>query len=327
MNSENEPSVFHVRSNQAVISTGYRLFMGQFKTIFRHTCPFAIVYALAFALTLNIFLYQMPQLLEAAMLARRGVGSAGLSDVHALSLFYMLVMTVVVILLLAPVFQCLQQHQHSGVTAPPAKWYKVSAWPMTLRLLRLTLWFVLLEFIVILVIVLISMMGGMLLAVAGMGQGSVIAITLALGVLLLVCLAFQLPLVYTSYKYLLTPDAVFFKTLKSTYGVGLRHWGSLFLVVLMVFIITSLISMVVMMPYNILTAAISWSLMGVANGDPVGMPGYISWMSFIVFSVAGFVMAYINISSLFPFYYLYGSIEKQEQERKEMMHNRNLTAI
>ena len=48
------------------------------------------------------------------------------------------------------------------------------------------------------------------------------------------------------------------------------------------------------------------------------MPEYIGRLNFAVFALMGFLQAYIHLSTLFPFYYLYGSIEQQEKERKEM---------
>ena len=60
------------------------------------------------------------------------------------------------------------------------------------------------------------------------------------------------------------------------------------------------------------------SLAGALQDDPTGMPDYMSWLNIVVFSLAGFIQAYIYLSSLFPFYYLYGSTEAQEKERKEL---------
>ena len=35
----------------------------------------------------------------------------------------------------------------------------------------------------------------------------------------------------------------------------------------------------------------------------------------------GFLQGYIHLSTLFPYYFLYGSIEKQEEERRQLVSN------
>ena len=90
---------------------------------------------------------------------------------------------------------------------------------------------------------------------------------------------------------------------------------------LVVGIVTTLLSAIVMLPYYILTTAIVKSQIGLLMGDPLGMPEYMSWMPSVVFAISGFIQGYLHLSMLFPFYYLYGSIEQQEKERKEMTSN------
>ena len=38
-----------------------------------------------------------------------------------------------------------------------------------------------------------------------------------------------------------------------------------------------------------------------------------------VFFVAGFIQAYVHLSTLYPIYYAYGSIEQQEAERQQVI--------
>lgn len=318
MNKETEQSLFHVRSSQAVISVGYKLYMAKFKTLFLRTWPFAIVYTIALALLMNQFLQHIPQLMSMQAQIQQGA-TPDVSSFQLITYLSSLVMVLTGILLCAPVFQALFEHQETGIINAPQKWYKVSAWPMTKRMLRLALWFFLLEFIFILAFVLIMVVGGVLSAASGIKPGSHMITVMVFTLLLLtIAMALCLPLLFTAYKYLLNPDSRFISVLKSTYRQGLRHWGCIFLVVLMVTIVTSVISSVVLMPYNILTAAITQSVLGAANGDPLGMPAYMSWMSFLMFCIAGFILAYIQLSAIFPFYYLYGSIEQQEKELKQI---------
>ena len=321
MNASTEPSIFHVRSSRAVISAGYKLYMSNFKTLFRRTWPFAIGYALVIALMMYLLLHNMPQLLAMMELAKQHKAAPGVYGFQAILQLGTILYYLAGILLTAPVFTCLAEHLQTGTIAPPVKWYQVSAWPMTLRMVCLLLCYYFLTLVIsIAIIIVIGIVLVGVILVAGIKITSA-PITIAVFSILIgiAFLALYLPLFYTTYKYLLTPKSRFVPVLKETYKVGLRHWGSIFLVLLMVGIITQVISSVVILPYNILAIAITKSVMGVALGDPVGMPDYMGWMSFIVFSIAGFVLAYLHLSVIFPFYYLYGSIEKQEEEKKEMM--------
>ena len=56
-------------------------------------------------------------------------------------------------------------------------------------------------------------------------------------------------------------------------------------------------------------------------GDPLSMPSYMGWMSFVVFTLSGFIQAYVLLAVLFPAYYMAGSIEQQEIQRNEKTKN------
>jgi len=101
-------------------------------------------------------------------------------------------------------------------------------------------------------------------------------------------------------------------------NMPLRYWGSSIMIAIVVLIVTLLLSLVTDLPTNILTMANIQSQTGALKGDSVGMPEYMQWMNIIAFSLAGFIKAYVSLSALFPFYYLYGSIEAQEKERVEL---------
>ena len=75
--------------------------------------------------------------------------------------------------------------------------------------------------------------------------------------------------------------------------------------------------------------AANWqSKMGVLNGDPVGMPDYVLWLTIGVFVIAGFIQAYIWMTVLGPGYMMKGSIAQQEKERNEFYKkNHEETAI
>lgn len=316
MDNKNEQVVFHVRSSQRIISTGYRLYMGNFRKLMRRTWIFGIIYAIVIGFLMKGYLQIVPQYLQMANIYLQGnvpteaIATLGTSTVIIQVMIILFYFTI--ILLYSPVFSAMNEHQETSVINPPEKWYGKPDWHMTLRMLKLGLWFFAL-YVVIAIIIALFVIGLSIMAKPNIFL--LTCITLLLGVL---ALLFMLPLVYTGYKYMLTPKTHFLKVLSCTYSTGIRHWGSIFLVCLIVGIVTTLLSAVIMLPYYILTFAITMAQIGMLGGDPMGMPDYMNWMSVIVFIISGFILAYLSLSTLFPFYYLYGSIEQEERERKNL---------
>ena len=57
---------------------------------------------------------------------------------------------------------------------------------------------------------------------------------------------------------------------------------------------------------------------GMFMGDELGMPDYLPTLTFVAFTIAGFIQAYVHLITVFPFYYAYGSIDTLEKERKRI---------
>ena len=57
---------------------------------------------------------------------------------------------------------------------------------------------------------------------------------------------------------------------------------------------------------------------GILTGDPDGRPGYMFWLTIVVFLIAGFIQAYVWLTILGPVYLMRGSIAQQKKERTEM---------
>ena len=109
----------------------------------------------------------------------------------------------------------------------------------------------------------------------------------------------------------------FEKTEKTGFKPWLRHLGMVLLVLIVCLVIISILTMLTSMPTIIMMAANWTSQMGVINGDPIGMPDYVKWLSIGAFLVAGFLRAYVWMTLLCPFYLMGGSIAMQEKERQE----------
>jgi hypothetical protein len=129
-----------------------------------------------------------------------------------------------------------------------------------------------------------------------------------------------LPLVHVHMHYLTTRDTSLFHLLGTDFGQGLRRWGYIFVVLFVTLLIIVLVAFITTLPACILIIANMQSQMGVAQGDAMGMPSYISWLTTIVFAAASFIQAYAMMAILFPAYYMSGAIENKENEKKNTIY-------
>ncbi len=141
-----------------------------------------------------------------------------------------------------------------------------------------------------------------------------------LGVYILLLLLFfclvQLPLLYASMRYLNDEKMHFWRDLLPCLRTGLRHWGFIFITVLLSSIFVAIIIMLLMIPYYILSFARFASEVGVVTGDPSGMPGYFPWLQLFTAVIVFFLVYQVTIFEALVIYFMYGSIETQEKERQ-----------
>ena len=312
MKKETEPSAFHVRSSQAVISAGYKLYMSNFRKMLRSSWLAALAYALCTGLLGSFTMSQIPQFTMALL----GTGEAGTQAVSmaflpmtALTLLLFVAATAV---LLSYGYAACSEHAQTGAVSTAARWYGRIDKAMVWRTVKGTLWMMLFIFI-----------AGMLTSICRVLLGRALSPLTALAASMLLSLfivVLLLPLPYALTKYMLTPKVHFLKVVGPAFATGMRHLGSIFVVALVVAIITMLLSLVVQMPANILYVANMQSQLGTLQGDPAGMPERMGLLNFVVFTIMGFIQGYIHLSTIFPYYYLYGSIEKQKEERLNIEH-------
>lgn len=136
-------------------------------------------------------------------------------------------------------------------------------------------------------------------------------------VLILIILAL-LPFNYIIMRYLYDKDARFWGDLPKTYKTGLRHLGFIFITTLLTSIIVGLIVMVVSLPLNILNIANLLSYGGRQMGDPVTLPGYFLPLFFFTMFLVTIALLYVYMFQFIVYLFVYGSIEKSEEERKKM---------
>ena len=285
MEKDNEDILLKDRSSRACISAGYRLFMSNFKRIFRASWLAALVFAALVSVGGTMMILQ-PQL----------------------ALIVMPVTILIDVLFVTYGFSALKQHQETGIIGWTVRWYSFDS-----RIFFRTLVAWLCTFV-------ISLVFGSLIGVVAVLLASYLSEYTALASIAIVSLlvfALILPMTYTNMRYVLTDDKGYWGNLFGYYGRGMRRWGFIFLVVFMTALIGGVCYIFTSLPAIILSLAGNEANTGFLYGDPYNMPSYIVWLSAVVFLLIGFIQAYIMLSFLFPLYYMYGSIEAHEQEKNK----------
>jgi hypothetical protein len=98
---------------------------------------------------------------------------------------------------------------------------------------------------------------------------------------------------------------------------GLSYFGLLFATVLLTGIITSLLTFFCELPGIIIGVANIKAYAGAAMGDPLGLPDYLNTLTFVAFTIAGFIQAYVHLVTIFPLYYACGTVAQREQLKKK----------
>ena len=113
------------------------------------------------------------------------------------------------------------------------------------------------------------------------------------------------------------------KTEETNVGGWMRHLGMVLLVGIVCLFIVAILTLFTSLPSIIMMAANWESQMGVLNGDPLGMPSYVMWLSIGAFLLAGFLQAYVWLTTICPMYLTKTSIVLQEQERKALYNEKS----
>ena len=285
MEKEKDDILLKVRSSRGCISAGYRLYTGHFKHIFRYSWLAALIFAL-FCSVSGALMIMMPRLIP--------ITAAVLLIMECLFASYG--------------YSVLKQHQTLGSILRPAKWFSIDT-HIFVRTIKCWL-----------CVLVIYMIASVLIVGLGFVAFKYLALYTAIGctaLVTLVILCLLLPLAYITMRYILNDGMGFWKQFKIGYGVGMRRWGFIFIVVLVACIVELLLMMLLSLPATILSMANTQSMFGVAMGDPYALPSYMPALAAGTFLIIGFLQAYVMLSVLFPIYYMYGSIDAQEQEKQD----------
>ena len=292
METPSEEPVLKSRSARHCISTGYRLYIGHFRRIFRATWPAALVASLLSGLIgtwhANLQMQSQPGLTTA-------MAVVALLTVLVSVTFYAQAMTL------------LCHHREQGVVPRVARMFTIDG-----AVLRRTFICALTCGIIWLVIISLATSVSVYAMINQSKVWLAAAVLLPLALLLLL-----LPLSYPAVRYLTTRQTNLFALVKTDFGKGFSHYGLLFCVGLITPIFSAMAVAVACLPAIILMVANATAVAGNLAGDPIGMPAHMPNLVGCVFTLASFFQHYIMLSAFFPFYYTSGSIEAQEQERNE----------
>ncbi len=121
-------------------------------------------------------------------------------------------------------------------------------------------------------------------------------------------LAFFTPMIYALVKYMIEPETTL-KTIWQSYRTGLRNVSFIVAFYLLCSVVLVIAYLVTALPAVIITAASAMSNLGVAMGDPSGLPGYFTALYAVTIFITSFVAILLRIWSVFAAYYMYASIE------------------
>ena len=290
--NQNDFELFRLRSTGAIIRDGYRLYMDSFRRIFRCSWLVALVYAISYGVMTTFVLDEM-------------IGNP------KLSLLVAAVSLLVGSLLTGTGMSLLYEHRQSGSIPTSQHWYGFFDKKTMLRTFAMTISF----FVVLLLYLFLAVFVGTRLAVS-LSRIATLVVVFLMAFIPVLCVPSVLMYMY---DFIISPSS------KNPFSgrFPLRYWGGAFIIFIVVTIVCLLMVTITQLPANILMIANIRSRAGILIGDPTGMPDYMTELKLIVFTLAGFIQAFVTLSSLFPFYYLYGSVQAQEQERADMKQKMN----
>lgn len=290
MNNLKQESLNKSRSYTACISASHRMLFDNIRTIFKHTWLYALLLALSMSMMSMFYIKAL-------------IGGG-----YSSSSFICLVVSLLLVV-------CFQVGYTSRVLMLLN--CQTMMWNVK-RYLRLILLYLCVSFAV-------SAIQWILVYLVIGGTTSVPSDKMPVTMLLIACSSLflacvLLPYVYVFMKYMMEPESKLSKLLFKVYKTGLRYWGFIFITLLLAFLCVAVCMFFVSIPMLVITMANTLSVMGVSYlGDSSGLPSYFDFLQYMIVAVSSFICLYINIFIIFVFYFMYGSIETREKERKDFL--------
>ena len=155
----------------------------------------------------------------------------------------------------------------------------------------------------------------------GSALSSTISALVVSVVLLILILLLMIPLYQFMMKYLIE-DKPFLPSLTQGYREGLRHYGKIFLAILLIGIIVSVFYFIFNLPMHILIGAQTANFNGMQMGDASSLPSNFTLLCFLASCLGtSLLLAFCYIWTFLSLAFVYGSITFEEQERRNMKEN------
>lgn len=304
-----------VRSYRSVLKTGIQLYASYFRRLFKASWIMVMLFALTCGAFSTLAVIRIPSL-TTALLRQLMQQETFLSDtvmqyLTTLGILLLLLLASIVTITLAEatILAKLKEHKETGNINIPPSWFKVSP-----KMMGRSLKGILCMLVVVLVPNLLVV--AMLFAIRQVddqpfgAHHDVLAVFMI--ITFLVILLLLIPIYYVLMKYLMESPLGFWQALTRYYSQGMRHWGHLFLVLFCCVLFIQLVSFIIMMPAFILCAANQTAQYGQLLGDPLGMPTYITMLTYATLSFCAFLQFYVSMPLLVSVYYSYGSITSEK---------------
>lgn len=312
-----EYTLYKNRSYRSVISAGFGLYFTQFRLFFKASWIMALIYAAVFAALGTLCAIKLPAITAEIMkqtLVQHQLLTREIAEEYLITGGIFIVLTLLYIVVeaftFATVLNKLKEHQDTDKMTVPRKWFGVRT-----KLMGRTLKGYLFSLLVILIPVLV-IAGVIYVLLKYVALAPItLEVTALIATLFIVVLSF--PLIYVAMKYILNKGG-YFSVFSKAYGTGLSHWGHIFTTCLIGGIIISILMGIFCLPAIVLTQANVMAQEGFLNGDPLGMPDYANLLTIVTFFLTGFVLVYLYMPLLLVCYYMYGSIERYEQEKNKL---------
>jgi hypothetical protein len=299
--------------------TGFRLYNENFRHFFKASWLMALLYALCCGAAGTVTVIKLPEILVAVLQTDAMLVTSILLIAKVFTTIILLLTAISLVafaamsLASATILNKLKEHKDTGTVTAPLRWLSVSP-----RLMGRTLKA---SFLTLLLTIIPMVLFFALMAAADklshdflVRHSMTVMGTFVLWTLVVMVLA--LPLMHVLMKYLMGAVS-YWSTLKTAYGAGMRHWGALFLVFFLSQLPVQLVAFVVMTPAHILNFANQQAYTGLLIGDPLGMPPYMTAVTFGTFALCAFIQFYVFQVTMLHNYYVYGSIETKEEERNK----------
>jgi hypothetical protein len=312
-----EYALFKSRSYRGVISRGLGLYFSHFRLFLKASWLMAVIFAVVFAALEMLLSIQLPAL-SATIMKQELVLKTGLSPEIAqqylvsVGFAFLLILLFIIVeaLTVGTVVNKLKEHHDTNTMTVPKRWLSISR-----RMMGRTLKGYVFTILTILAPVLL--LAALVAVLHHFAPDAMMTWMIIVALCCMVLGLMTLPMLFVFMKYVMNTGKSYLSQLGASYARGLRHMGHIFTTMLIGWLIVCVLAGICCLPTIILAQAHWMSQEGFLNGDPLGMPGYITPLSFITYILTGFVLVYICMPILMIVYYMYGSIETYEQEKEK----------